>query len=537
VKLAGIVAALMLFAIVPAADATTPGQNAKLAFIRMAPDPGSGGRTVDIYTVDPDGMNPTNVTNTPGIPEGDPAWSPEGQRIAFTSFQNGADGEELYSITADGSNLARLTYYPGNFPCVDDPAWSPDGQKIAFTDLCSTVDGHSEIYVINMDGSGAMNLSNTPGVSDAYPTWAPDGQTLAFASADTPTPVIFTVSPNGTGRAPLMTGPLNTRVSGLDWSPNGASLAVSGTFDDPGSTADDIYTIGRDGTGLTRLTSTATFDAEPSWSPDGSTIAFESCDDETSCGDNFSCLDTFPCDGNLLGVDPTGSNVTTITSGSSDTDPNWQTIAINGYARPKGARAVRVPLVPAYTGCSEPNNQHGEALAFGSCSPPQLASEQLTVGTADSNLKPASMLATAKLDPITGDPATPEDEADLALKVIVNDVFSKDLSDYIGELRPTVVVRITDKDNTPNPGGPGAATTVDFPFGFDVPCIATDSTSVGSLCELGTSAEAIVPNTIKEGRRSIWEVGAITVYDGGPDGDGATTSDNTLFATQGLFVP
>ena len=52
-----------------------------------------------------------------------------------------------------------------------------------------------------------------------------------------------------------------------------------------------------------------------------------------------------------------------------------------------------------------------------------------------------------------------------------------------------------------------------------------------------TTADALVPDTIKEGRRAIWQAGTVRVYDGGPDGLASTTGDNTLFATQGVFVP
>jgi Tol biopolymer transport system component len=537
VKLASAAAALMLFVGVAAAHATPPGKVGKLAFIRMAPDQSSGGRSVDLYTADSDGSNVTNLTNSPSVEENDPAWSPDGQRIVFTAFASSSSSEQLYVTGADGSNTFQITFFPGNFPCVDDPAWSPaTQQKIAFTNRCATVDGHSEISVINADGSGMTNVSNTPGVSDGHPAWSPDGAHLAFTT-DTPTPVVFRANPDGSGRTTLFTGPPNSRITGLDWSPNGAQLALSGTFDDPGGSADDIYTIGQDGTGLARLTSTPAFDAEPSWYPDGSKIAFHSCTDDTSCGDSFSCMPSFPCDGDLLAVDPADDSVTPIISGSSDTEPNWQAVTVNSYARPKGARAINVALVPAYRACSEPNNQHGDSLAFPSCSPPQLASDQLTVGTADSNLRPAAMLGNARLDPLPGDPATPQDDADMTLKTKVSDVFNKDLTDYTGELSTTVAIAITDRDNTPNPGGPGAATTTEFPLSFTAPCVATDDASIGSTCSVVTTADALVPDTIKEGRRAIWQAGTVRVYDGGPDGLASTTGDNTLFATQGVFVP
>jgi hypothetical protein len=59
----------------------------------------------------------------------------------------------------------------------------------------------------------------------------------------------------------------------------------------------------------------------------------------------------------------------------------------------------------------------------------------------------------------------------------------------------------------------------------------------GSACAATTSADALAPGTVKEERRSIWQLGRVEVYDGGPDGDAHTPAGDTLFATQGIFVP
>ena len=119
----------------------------------------------------------------------------------------------------------------------------------------------------------------------------------------------------------------------------------------------------------------------------------------------------------------------------------------------------------------------------------------------------------------------------------LNDVLNKDLTDYTGTLHANLPVRITDKNNTPSPGGPGAATTQPFSYGFEIPCAATSDPAAGSDCTLQTTLDTLVPNTILESRRSVWQIGQVKVFDGGADGDGSTTADNTLFATQGLFVP
>jgi hypothetical protein len=70
-----------------------------------------------------------------------------------------------------------------------------------------------------------------------------------------------------------------------------------------------------------------------------------------------------------------------------------------------------------------------------------------------------------------------------------------------------------------------------------VPCTATAAnTAIGSSCTLNTTVDALVPGTIKEGRRAMWALGQVRVNDGGPDGVVSTTP-NTLFLVQGVFVP
>jgi hypothetical protein len=104
--------------------------------------------------------------------------------------------------------------------------------------------------------------------------------------------------------------------------------------------------------------------------------------------------------------------------------------ALEGYPRPKGASVITVSMVPAYVECTGANSTHGDPLAAGSCSPPTPASSYLTVGTPDFNGKPASFTGNVRLDVITGNPATPEYEAELRIKATFTDLRSKaDLSD------------------------------------------------------------------------------------------------------------
>jgi hypothetical protein len=104
-------------------------------------------------------------------------------------------------------------------------------------------------------------------------------------------------------------------------------------------------------------------------------------------------------------------------------------------------------------------------------------------------------------------------------------------ADYTGELQVSTRVRITDAD------GGVIATTLDSPLNATVPCTATSAdSSIGAGCSLDTTVDAIIPGAVAAGQRAIWGLGRVEVFDGGTDGD-AETAGNTLFLTQGLFVP
>ena len=213
-------------------------------------------------------------------------------------------------------------------------------------------------------------------------------------------------------------------------------------------------------------------------------------------------------------------------------------VTATGYARPKGASPVNIRLVPAFNQCSgstPAGMTHGPPLAVPSCSPPVKSSAHLTIGTPDVNGKVANMTGLVTLKTINGNPSTPADEANVEFTIDIRDVRKNDLTDYTGELRVNPVLRITDRYNGVTQTRP--ATTTDVAFPIDVPCTATGVGDIGSTCALVTTADALQPGAVLESRRTVWGIGTLQVYDGGADGDGATTGDNTLFLTQGAFLP
>jgi TolB protein len=135
----------------------------------------------EIYTINANGSGTKRLTAN-GVFDGDPAWSPDGKSIAFSTDRDG--NREIYVMNADGSNPRRLTNTGGRVDDIAlhgldaDPAWSPDGKRIAFD---SNRDADYEIYVMNADGSGQRNLTNNASL-DALPAWSADGRELVFES-------------------------------------------------------------------------------------------------------------------------------------------------------------------------------------------------------------------------------------------------------------------------------------------------------------------------------------------------------------------
>ena len=206
-----------------------------------------------------------------------------------------------------------------------------------------------------------------------------------------------------------------------------------------------------------------------------------------------------------------------------------------GYPRPIGATPLRASLVPAFRFCGQPNAVHGPPLEHDSCRPPLQESAHLTVGTPETNGMAVNSSGFVKFTVQVGNPGTPADEADVQVVVSITDVWktTAPLSDYMGQLRVVTGIGITDKFNGP---AQNAAGTTDTALRFPVGCTPTASTSIGSTCATTTTLDAVIPGSIVEGKRSIWEMGQVYVYDGGRDGV-ASTTDNMPFMTQGVFVP
>ena len=171
---------LILIAFVLLILPVTAAINGKIAFSSYA----DGSSKITLMNANESGVTPLRYGSNP-------AWSPDGQKIAYTDTIVG----DIYVMNTDGTGRTRLTTSPG---WDDQPAWSPDGTKIAFA---SNRTGYFNIYVMNKDGTGQINF-NTSG-SDTHPAWSPDGTKIAFDRTLASHTTIYVMNSDGTGQKKL----------------------------------------------------------------------------------------------------------------------------------------------------------------------------------------------------------------------------------------------------------------------------------------------------------------------------------------------
>jgi TolB protein len=195
------------------------------------------------------------------VPNGPPALIFISTKDAdYAIFRADVRGKHVRRVTkekGDPSSPAGLFFQV-------EPAWSPDGRKIAFV---SGRDGVGHIFVMNWDGSGLTRVTNTK-QDDHHPSWSPDGRYLVFSREG----ALFRASAIGGPARRVGRGLGN--ASDPAYSPDGKLIAYD--YRRPGFSIREVYVMHADGTGIRQVTKLRQVSGLPAWSPDGTRIAFQS---------------------------------------------------------------------------------------------------------------------------------------------------------------------------------------------------------------------------------------------------------------------
>jgi Tol biopolymer transport system component len=230
-----------------------------------------------IWIMNDDGSNKKQLTSN-NLISGWPSWSPDGQQLAYWSYDPTSKTTDIWKMKNDGTSKARLTT-DGTFK--GPPQWSPRGDRIAYT---ANQTGNMEAYIINIDGTGERQITHghpSTRFVESRVTWHPDGQRLYYQVTTFPLPPntfttiqgdvafveIFSVNVD-TGYEVNLTPKLHENVRSV--SPDGKLMAcISLRSDNYG-----LWVMDDDGTNQTRLTWTSKGDRAPRISPDGKKIAY-----------------------------------------------------------------------------------------------------------------------------------------------------------------------------------------------------------------------------------------------------------------------
>jgi Tol biopolymer transport system component len=263
VGLAAVVSALVA---APAAHATFPGHNGAFA----VPPVCCEDDTSLFHLVDATGFAGV-VQTDPVTPPAQIAWSPDGTRVAFDGpATSPGTGHALYVENVDGTGLRQV----GRGDLLRyNPTWSPDGTKLVFVQDNGRA-GSGDVYTITADGGSLKRLTTSSGW-DGEPDWSPDGTRIAYHCRESQRDHICLIAPSGGART-IITATLGlTNVHNPSWSPDSTSIAF-GANDASGGRA--IYRMSRTGGSLQLLrpgTDLNVGSHGPAWSPDGTQIAFE----------------------------------------------------------------------------------------------------------------------------------------------------------------------------------------------------------------------------------------------------------------------
>lgn len=257
--------------------------------------PGDNSHMFKIYTINKDGSENKLLMSANGVGLNQPAWSPDGKKIATWGWLSHAT-ISIYYFNSDGTGLSRLTTVNNVYDMY--PVWSPDGTKITFTRQFPNENDRNEIWVMNGDGTNAKKI-----LEGYQSKWSPDGNKLIYVSNKTGNYEIYTSNADGTNQQKITNTQKNE--SDPEFSPDGNKIVYS-AYNTGAYNTFEIYVMNSDGTNDIRLTNNNSIDNLPRWSPDGLRIVYSS---ELSAERHSEVY--------IMNADGSGQKRLTVTAGNS----------------------------------------------------------------------------------------------------------------------------------------------------------------------------------------------------------------------------
>lgn len=237
------------------ADRATTLAEARIAFVS---DRGGEGA---VYVMDADGSDLRQISGADRFALF-PAWSPDGERVAYFVFERMGRAGQVWVVAADGSERVQVAEVDSATYTL---AWSPDGTRLAFV----TVDSRggdapvSVVHVARIDGSGVERELSLQGLSIIDLAWSPDGERMLFAAGTPNSPAgVYTMSSDGADVTEIFSG-----TQAADWSPSGEEIAVAA------GAQDAIFALGGDQAPREIAYTDEGWPEQLAWSPGGRHLA------------------------------------------------------------------------------------------------------------------------------------------------------------------------------------------------------------------------------------------------------------------------